>query len=107
MTVLTMGRSALLNAMMAATPGHPIMLDSLKVIPEWYRTNGHWNLTGQLGMGATWDGLSKFLSNHCPTVFLQSISAPVKCGDHDSIEMFEEVWCDRQGHKCPADRQAD
>jgi len=110
MTVLTMGRTALLNAMMAATPGHPIMLDSLKVIPEWYRTHGHWNLTGQLGMGATWDGLSKFLSKNCPTVALRTVPSlwpSVPCGNNDSIVMFEEVFCDRQGHTCPADRQED
>jgi len=105
MTVLTMGRTALLNAMMAATPGHPILLDSLKAIPEWYRTQGHWNLTGQLGMGATWDGLSKFLSNNCPTMAVTGISAPVPCGKDDSIELFDEVWCDKNGHTCPADRQ--
>eukprot|EP00441_Pelagodinium_beii_P045791 CAMPEP_0197623270 /NCGR_PEP_ID=MMETSP1338-20131121/3318_1 /TAXON_ID=43686 ORGANISM="Pelagodinium beii, Strain RCC1491" /NCGR_SAMPLE_ID=MMETSP1338 /ASSEMBLY_ACC=CAM_ASM_000754 /LENGTH=314 /DNA_ID=CAMNT_0043193185 /DNA_START=74 /DNA_END=1018 /DNA_ORIENTATION=- len=106
MSVFSTRRTLLLNAFMAATPGHPVLNKSLEMIPEWYRTGGQWNLTGQLGMGATLYGLDNLRSMSCPAVSLTSFADAMSkaCGNH-AIQMLDEIQCDHAPHTCPDERR--
>lgn len=81
-----------LNALMAAVPKSPAMLNTVEHIRKWYA--GETTPIGQLGTTTLQRGLGEMMSDSCPEVMWSDAYQQFQCGPDHSIRLFSEKLLD-------------
>lgn len=102
----------LLNGLMAAAPGSPVLQNTLNFMRKWYTSGAHRDRhSGLMGTNCTLRGLEKVIQDNCPDLSLKATGGILQwsCGDH-VIRLYEEKELRCSGSlspspECPIERK--